>query len=298
MPHDKVATNMQMTTYFIRHTSKISIDDDTRDYLWRKRKIAIHFPWTKRGHKPKDSTSLNPDDYKGSDRRAIRAMVRLANSGGYVCAQHHPHSECMLGFVKPWSKIQLFRGKWNAKKPGRTAVLKTLQLTKVTLVEPQKNALLLVGRPRMGTINRWPSAGKNVENIVEGRRIKRTLQNLFHNQPEILCSEFLRSKRTGLPRLAHLVLPPGRNMKDIDIFGMADDGKMLLAQVTLYSLAEAQKKLKRLREYCKPKPTHLIMFCACDKSITQDGVLVFPIGPVFKWLTSTKLGKEWLRLSA
>lgn len=149
----------EMDTYFIRHTADMDIDDATRDYLWRERKIAIHFPWTAKGDVSKDSSSLNPDDYERSAKRAIRALRRLAETGGYVCAQHYPRAECMVGFVKPDSKIELVRGKWGDRTndAGRTAVLKTLQLTKVRLVEPLDYAVLLVARPRQGTIMRWPA---------------------------------------------------------------------------------------------------------------------------------------------
>jgi hypothetical protein len=96
----------------------------------------------------------------------------------------------MLGFVKPGTKIQLFEGTWGDINglQGRTAILKTLQLTKVKLIQPLDCAVLLVGRPRQGTIMRWPSAGKTVENIVEGRSSKVQLSDLHYSQHEILCS--------------------------------------------------------------------------------------------------------------
>lgn len=292
-----------METYFIRHTADMNIDDDTRDYLWRERKIAIHFPWIKDGDNSKDTSSLNPEDYKPSDKRAIRALLRLAETGGYVCAQHYPRTECMLGFVTPHTKIELFRGKWGHKNnmTGRTAVLKTLQLEKVRLVKPLDYAVLLVGRPRQGTIMRWPLAGKVVGNIVEGRTTKPGLGDLSDRQQEILCSEFLRLEDAasfGLPRLIHLLLPPGRTMRDIDITGLADDGKMILAQVTFSPLSTVSWKIQRLLPYQETKRTHLILFCACDTPINQDGVMIFPIERAFTTFTATKLGKLWLERSA
>jgi hypothetical protein len=86
-----------MDTYFIRHTASMDVDDDTRAHLWRERKIAIHFPWVKSGDASNDTSSLNPEDYKPSDKRAIRALLKLAETGGYVCAQHYPQADCMLG---------------------------------------------------------------------------------------------------------------------------------------------------------------------------------------------------------
>jgi hypothetical protein len=285
-----------MESYFIRHTAGMDIDDDTRNYLWRERKIAIHFPWIKEDDNSKDTSSLNPEDYKPSDKRAIRALLRLAETGGYVCAQHYPRTECMLGFVTPHTKIELFRGKWGDRNnmPGRIAVLKTLQFTKARLVKPLDYVVLLVGRPRQGTITRWPLAGKVVENIVEGRTTKLKLGNLSYQQQEILCREFLRLENAasfGLPRLVDLLLPPGRTMRDIDITGLADDGKMILAQVTFSPLSTANWKIQRLLPYQEPKRAHLILFCACDVPTIQDGVIVFPIEGAFTTFTATELGK-------
>ena len=292
-----------MDTYFIRHTADMDVDNATRDYLWREHKIAIHFPWTKSSDKSNDSSSLNPEDYEGSAKRSVHALTRLANNGGYVCAQHYPHTECMLGLVPPQSNIELFRGQWGElyKMPGRTAILKSLQLTKVRLVKPLDYAVLLVGRPRQGTIMRWPLAGKVVENIVEGRSTKLKLHDLSPSQQEILCSEFLRSEaatRYGLPRLNHLLLPPGRTMRDIDVTGIAEDSKTLLAQVTFSPLSAVQWKIQRLRPYHDPGRVHLILFCSCEVTSHQDGVTIFPIEQAFSSFTSTELGKIWIERSA
>jgi hypothetical protein len=108
-----------MITYFIRHNTGMDIDDDTRRCLWEEHRIAIHFPWDRTGKKRKDSSSIAPDDYEGSAKRCMRAMVDLARTGGYVCAEHYPYEQCMLGFVRPRSRIELFEGKWVAKMTGR-----------------------------------------------------------------------------------------------------------------------------------------------------------------------------------
>lgn len=233
----------------------------------------------------------------------MRALVDLARTGGYVCAQHHPYPQCMLGFVRPRSKIELFEGKWGRKndRQGRMAVLKTLRLTKVRLVNPLDSAVLLVGRPRQGTIMRWPLAGRTVENLVEGRRIKPQLSNLAYRQQEILCCEFLRlpdAASLGLPRLAHLVLPPGRTMRDIDIIGIANDGRALLAQVTFGPLSTTTWKIDRLLPYRDPKRAHLLFFCDCADQTNQDGVTIFPIQKAYEIFTSSPLGRIWLRHSA
>src|SRR5205823_570762 len=133
-------------------------------------------------------------------------LTTLAQNGGYVCAQHHPHSEWVVGFVKPGSKVKRFVGKWGNENgcAGRTALLKALHLFKVKKVSPLDHAILQVGRPRQGTIRRWPSAGRAIKNLVEGRHMAPRFEDLNPRQQETLCSEFLRTpaaKAFGLPRL-------------------------------------------------------------------------------------------------
>src|SRR5947207_360781 len=103
-----------MNTYFIRHNTGIWIDDETRRRLWDERRIAIHFgraPYTAK-KAARDCSSINPDDYAGSGRSCMRILAEIAKDGGYICAQHYPHTEWMLGLIKPGSKIELLKGKW------------------------------------------------------------------------------------------------------------------------------------------------------------------------------------------
>jgi len=290
-----------MTTYFCRHTKALDIDDETRKRLWDERRIAIHFPHDKRGTLPedKDNSSVAPEDYAGSGHRAMKALARLAAEGGYACAQHHGYEQVQVGRTDPGSKIELLHGRWGKVwgLEGRTAILKTLQLQKVKVVNPCDYAVILVGRPRQGTLMRWPNAGKLIENLVEGKEGQVTLETLSPDQQEILCSEFLRSqdiRRFGLPCLAHLILPVGRTMKDVDILGLATDGKRIFAQVTFASFKQATWKMARLRKYKSAGGSHLILFCDIDSPTVIDDVTVFPIGTVFQAFTSTDSGRLWL----
>src|SRR5207247_6026751 len=267
-----------MNTYFVRHNTGIWIDDETRQRLWKERRIAIHFgryPYTTK-KMTRDCSSISPDAYRGSAKSCMRTLVDLAREGGYVCAQHYPHTDWMLGLVRPHSKIQLLKGKWRDDRDlrGEVAVLKTLRLTKVRLVKPLDYAVLHVGRPRQETIMRWHRARKTVENLVEGRRLKPDLSDLSPDQQEILCSEFLRlpeAAALGLAQLAHLILPTGRTMRDIDIVGIASDMRRLYAQVTFASLSTAAWKLQPLQPYRDTQRNHLVLFCDCPEQTSQNG---------------------------
>src|SRR5262245_32251363 len=146
-----------MQTYFVRHNVGIDIDDRTRRRLWDERRVAIHFPWARGKDKTRDSRSLSPDAYEGAARRAMKILVELVKAGGYVCAEHHGHTECMLGFVPPGSRVELFNGTWGDRhsRESRVAVLKSVRLSKVKLIDPVDYAVLAVCRPRQGTIMRW-----------------------------------------------------------------------------------------------------------------------------------------------
>jgi hypothetical protein len=285
-------------TYFIRHTDKLDVDEATRVELWRQNKIAIHYPQDRNGKiKSEDNASLKLDDYEGKGRSCMKILSELAKNGGYVCAQHHQRDDLVLGIVRP-QQIKLFRGKWGSKK-GRVAILKSLHITNVKKLDPVDYAVLLVGRPRQGTVARWHRAfeTKIVEDLVEGRKRNPELSDLHYTQQEILCSEFLRLKNSGLPQLAHLLLPTGQTMKDIDVIGIAKDGKRLLAQVTFKTQKESRGKLEQLKVYRKGDPAHLLFFCDCSEAGHQDGITVFPIKRAYDSFAASKLGKLWLKQS-
>lgn len=159
-----------MRTYFIRHTWQLDIDDATRRSLWESHRIAVHYPHGKNGPADSDCESLNPDDYAKAARTAIRLLRELATSSGYVCAQYAGCEDVFLGKVEPNTGIEIVRGAWGGRygKQGRPAVLKTLRLTKVKRLPALASIPILAGRPRQGTLMRWPSVGKAVAHIVEG----------------------------------------------------------------------------------------------------------------------------------
>ncbi len=159
-------------------------------------------------------------------------------------------------------------------------------------------AVILVGRPQQGTISRWPNAKKAVENIVEGRRLNPSIDLLFPYQQEIMCSEFLRSPVTedfGLPRLAHLLLPVGQTMKDIDIYGVGTDGRKIIAQVTHLTSEKSVGKLEGLRRYGLGQKKHLIFFCQDEERTEQGDVIIVPIKSVYKRFVQTDAGRLWLK---
>ena len=285
-------------TYFIRHTKELKVDDSTLQRLRKQHRIAIHFPWTgtKKDYRHPDSRSLNPSDYTMNNaRRALGSLKELAKSGGYVCAEFHDTEDCILGFVRPGTMIRLFDGRWRTR--DRQAILKSLALVKVKAIPKATLAPVLVCRPQQGTISEWHAVKKSVENLVSGKRpaLQDKFDSLMPAQHEVMCAEFLRSHKPGdgLPVLKHLLLPVGRQMKDIDIYGAGAEGRRIIAQVTYRKLEKATKKLRRLCEYRNLRNADLILFCNEDVRTERDGAVIVPLREVYDKFVRTDAGKAW-----
>jgi len=289
-----------LKTFFIRHTKKLDIDQETRIRLWLERLVAVHYPHESTGSGDTDSESLDPEDYTGRAKSAIRYINDLAKSGGYVCAEYFGHDCVLVGKVPPGSYVQLVRGRWGSLNglDGREAVLKAVKLSQVMEVQPAACATIMAARPRQGTISYWPRAKGTIERLVEGIYHSVTLADLSPDLQEVICSEYLRQEHLpqGTPRLSILLLPIGRTMKDLDLLGLALDGKQICAQVTYSPIEKIRHKMERLRAYAG-SDTHLLMFCSATELASKDGVHIIPLECVFDWVTNSEWGGRWLDLN-
>lgn len=289
-----------MLTFFVRHTGDLGVDDDMLEGIWNERKIGIHFPWDirNRDRQGPDSTSIDPNDYDGANRAAMRTLVELARDGGYVCARYRGHESLLIGKVAPNSEIELLYGLWGEmyrELRGRVAIMKTLQLNDAREVTEIDHLSILVGQPQRGTICRWRRVGELIRALVEGERVQASLGSLLTAQQETMCSEFLRSAHGGLPKLVHLLLPVGRTMKDVDIYGFATDGRRIFGQVTYSEFDRASNKFQRLRVHATK--AHVVFFCKHKRQELIDGVTVVPVEELFREFTKTEAGKQWLEFA-
>jgi hypothetical protein len=289
-----------MNTYFIRHSSALDISEATRKQLWDERLIAIHYPEDRNGEwiEAADNESLDPADYRRHAKQYMTALHRLATDGGYVCAQYFGYTDLLIGTIPPNSKLMLLRGEWGSRQ--RIAALKTIQLKDAKTFHPRDHAVIAASRPRQGTISRWHAVGDAVAAIIEQRIQAPSWGLLSWPRQEVGCSEFLRlseASRFGLPRLQSLLLPVGRTLKDVDIIGIATDGKHVFAQVTYSLLRHAidNGKLDSLRQFVDPNKAHVVLFCNCDAPSVQDGIHIFPVEEVFRTLNSLEWGRAFLR---
>jgi hypothetical protein len=294
-----------LNTYFCRHGRNLCIDDQTRDMLWSDKKIAIHYPWTTTNPEgsAEDSQSLVPEDYARGDRKTISAFNQLANEGGYVCAEYLGHAGPLLGRISPGTKVQLLDGYWDTAVDGipHKAILKTLRLEESFELPATESVVLLAGRPPFVTITRWNAAKSLVADLVKTRQVAPVFDSLIPALQEVMCAEFLRSRdaeKCGLPRIVHLIMPVGRTLKDIDIFGFDSDGKRVAAQVTYSNFGSVGGKFQSLEDYGGgDAAAHLVLFCNVDVKRIQHEVTVFPIREAFRLFVSSPSGKQWLRLA-
>lgn|SRR5690625_432208 len=289
-------------TYFIRHGSALDVDPYTLDRLWTEDWIAIHYPHDKSGDfSCGDSRSLTPSDYTGHARSALKRLHDLARDGGYIFATYRGKPGGKVGYVSPGSSVQLFRGSWGGKNrlQGREATLKALQLSQTRNLTAEEAIFLTAVQPRQGTFCRWRKVGQRVIALVTGAPAS-GLDSLTPDLQEVMCMEYLRTERArmrGLPVLRHTLMPVGRTMKDIDILGVSETGKIISAQVTFKTLKVGDSKLRKLDPYLL-QGNETIYFCRCEQTLRIEGHLVFPLKHVFDdFCLGSDAGEEWFRIA-
>ncbi|MGB9693840.1 MAG: hypothetical protein ACPLYF_03255 [Fervidobacterium sp.] len=292
-------------SYFIRHAEKLGVQDDDVKRLWEENKVAIHYP----GFMDQENNSLDPEDYKDKKKNnrgaysAMKVFNELNESGGYIWAEYRTHKDLVkIGRIKRGS-AKLFDAKWvQYDKPpirrndGAPTKLKSLQMEDCREINLGKGNywFFIVLRPPFLTICRWRGVGKYLKELVEyGRVTIDKFESLHYKIQEVVCSEFLRSgelKHEHAPKLKYLLLQVGGPLKDIDICGYSDDGKMILAQVTNYekSHPKCEQKKKALRNCPGAHNSHLVLFCKHDKVDWDGEILYVPGKEVFQWLKKNR----------
>lgn len=289
-----------MKTYYARHTG-IALSDEILKSLRESNRIAVHYPEARNRPLPEwpDSESINPDDYDGSAKRTLRALTRLASEGGYIVASYRDTKKLVVGRVPPGSQIAIEKAKWRAdskKHPGRDAVIKTLAYEMVCMLSPEQQLQAPAFAPRQSTLTLWHKIGDRIEKLINGETRLPDVSDLGHNLQEVLCGEFLREPSIeGIPKLSTLLMPIGRTMPDVDICGVAEDGKLLYAQVKFDS-KDHDQRVRDLSDRYGDAECHLILFSGTTHLKLSDRVLQVPLADAYKQFCSTKRGSEWLNL--
>ena len=285
-----------MDSYFVRHTEKLTVRREDLERLWEEDRVAIHYPEYPDGLRDADNDSIEPGDYRATAKTAIGRLGELGARGGYVWTESLVSGDAKVGVVAPGTEVEVEREAWwrepddgEGPRSGRRAVLKTLRLQDARPVRRGEAMGLRAGRPRMGTISRWRNCKTRLADLVDGRATSRVWPNLSTAQQEAACAEFLRlqGEVAGLPRLRRLLLPVGRTLEDVDIYGLDDEGREVFAQVTYLESQKAREKLDRLKEYGSAGAS-LVLFCRRDAPAErEDGVWFVSVeGEVMDWALS------------
>ena len=252
-------------SYFARHTRAVLVGREHMERLWGEDRVAIHFPGNT-AENARDSESLDPADYgKRDEKAAMGAFRELAEQGGYVWAQSFVSNTAKVGYVRGRLEggqgVRMERGaRWEMRGksyPGRQdgdpAVLKTVQLEGVVEVGKGEQMGLRARRPRSVAASRW-KVGCRLREVAEGSPRAAAVSSLSPAELESACAEFLRERHPGredLPVLKRLLLPVGRTLEDVDVYGLSDGGALMYAQVTNHGFGTdaAKEKATRLAAY-------------------------------------------------
>jgi hypothetical protein len=316
--------------YFARFTKGMHVRDEDLADLWHRDKVAVHL--TESGVESGSSRQgdLDPKDYPGNERQMVSTLLRLSERGGYVWFENRSGRRAKVGVVRPGTPIEDFEAHWaetkNPKykaKVGTKTTLMTLQLEKVGSVWLNKATMLRACRPLVldhvgRSILSWRPACGTSRLVYMFDRYgtedpEARWNALSPDLQKTVCVEFLRyHDKPHYPNLKRLLLPPmtmgkdvGVSDKDVDVYGVEEDGTEILAQVPFRSNRdkeglEAGKKVRRLQKY-RDSGAKLVCFvpgfgtdeedAAQDQKlfedrppIERDGVLLIPVREVLEWV--------------
>lgn len=253
-----------MKAAFIR--IKCSSTPEVLQQLWDKRLVVLHYG---------DSPSLDPNDYDESGKKSLTRLHNYCEEGRIVGADFRElrRDKMLVGFIMPGSKVKAIKFEGG----GESYCYKTVELTDTVEVPYTRYPVLMALQPRQTTLTGWPSAQKALQAAIKGRSLPREVSSLDPNQLEVLCYEWLRTNG----HLARLIMPIGRSMCDIDIFGMNDAGHHVYAQVTHSTSPDTNdEKLDRLLSHKNRKAT-LFYFAPQSFRTKRQGIRVVPIQEVF-----------------
>ncbi len=148
----------------------------------------------------------------------------------------------------------------------------------------------------------WHRDNGLVRLLVDNEPWEPSVRRLSVAQQEVLCSEVMRTDQWAhlkLPRLVSLLLPTGRTLKDIDIYGLDSNGNNIVYQVTnaQHNSSTSQSKIERLKQLASPSAT-LILICDAKKEDRNGEVIVFALKEALRLFNRTVVGEKWINAGA
>jgi hypothetical protein len=211
---------------FVRH----KFEEDSVRQLWKNKQIALRF---------ENIPSIIPEDYATkSGHDAMKRLQDFCAEGVIVGASYRS--------CEPFKLVTGTIGPGDPNELIQIANINGYHHKVVTLEHPKeyryRDHPLLAVQPRHGTISQWKIAGKYLRALYTGSELPRDVSSLAPGQLEVLCYEYLRL----MCQIDALILPIGRSLRDIDIYGICTDGQRTIAQVTH---SKSEQTVRKKRDY-------------------------------------------------
>jgi hypothetical protein len=247
---------------YVRH----NLAEKDVEFFYKNNLIALHY---------ENINSTSPGDYKeSSGRNALKRLWSYCNDGVIAATSYSSinPSKLKIGIIKKGEKIKI--------KKRNGIFYKVVKLHNTKDISFVDYPILAALQPRQGTITGWPSAEKVVKAIYENKSLQKNVFSLSPSQIEVLCYEYLL--REGI--IDGLLLPIGRSLPHIDIFGISKSKVNIIAQVTFSNNPNViLSKMDLLKTY-SAKKTKLIFFGRKDMIISEESVEYISIETVFNSL--------------
>lgn len=269
--------------FFIRHTSVLEISQSDAMDMFKQNIVGIHYG---SDYIERPEELLDPNFY--DERSAIRSMrylTDLAKTGGYIWSDYSSISKSLIGRVKPNSKVFLkeFTPTKNHQYFSQNKLfMKCIELNDAQEVEINEHLAMRARRPRQGTFVKWRKSRGNIEKIIQGNLNIESWGDLSPDQQEILVYEYLRKFREDEYHIEHLLMPIGRTLKDVDIYGVNHFERQVFVQVT--NLPETQYKVEALKQY-----SGLLIYAGNVNSRIENGIKFINVHDIFNFFKADSL---------
>lgn len=192
-------------------------------------------------------------------RRALERFLNYARDGAIVVADYSEPNYTVpktdipksikIGLLPEKSSIEVQRYEPESsdqKEYPFGLFYKQVKLDNLVELGSFDLPLILAIHPRGNTVIHWQEGEEAIKFIYKRELglacdLKSGYKVLFPAQQEVLCSEYLRLKAPRNIKIKQLLLPVGRGMKAIDIYG-SNDTKTILAQVSFTTDKDSVKE--------------------------------------------------------
>ena len=250
---------------YVRH----NIEYENAKYLFDNKMIGLRYD---------NINSIDPEDYRNKDAKYALARLQTFCDTGVIVAVHYISDPVNLtiGIIKPNSKIIPIKPK--------KYFLKTVKITDTFPISFFDYPVLAAIQPQRSTISKWKGAKEIITAIYNGKPLKKEVNSLAPAQQEVLCYEYMVVK--GI--LKHLLMPIGRSLPHIDIYGISDKNKNIIAQVTFTNDSKKVLEKKEILKKYISRDNKLFFFGRKEMMFNDSKIKFISLETVFRFMNKQK----------